>query len=1208
MIIRPTFFNKMSVNPEISSAKASSKNALASQYKKMTQHEHILNLPDTYIGSVEKTSLDLWVNDGEKMVYKTVEIPPGLYKIFDEIIVNAIDHHVRLKEEMPDEPQVSQIRVNLEQDTGRITVYNNGRGIDVEQHPEHKIYIPEMIMGHLLTSGNYEKKNKKTGGKNGYGAKLTNIYSKEFILETVDHTRKKKYENRWTENMRKSDGAKITKSSVKPYTKISFIPDYKRFGIDGLTDDLMQLFRKRVYDCTACTDKALSVYLNDVKIEVKEFEKYVDLYLGDKKDTPRVFEKVNDNWEVAVAVSSDDKFEQISFVNGICTFKGGKHVENVSTVIANRLVKFMSEKKKGKADIKATHIKDNMSLFVKCSLCDPDFESQTKDYMTTPASKFSTKFDVSDDFIKKLSKIGICEKAMSLGEYKNKDILKKTDGSKKRTIKDIPKLEDANFAGTSKSNECVLILTEGDSAKAFAVSGLSVLGRDRYGVFPLRGKMLNPRDVETSKILKNAEITALKTIIGLQDKKVYTEANIGELRYGAVMLLTDQDVDGSHIKGLLMNMFHYFWPSLLEIKGFIKSIATPIVKVRKGKEVISFFTLTEFEKWEEQNNGGKGWDIKYYKGLGTSDSKEAKEIFKDVAEKEILYPALDKKETDDAILLAFGKEKDRANGRKGWLSEYDRNIIIEQSQKLVPIPDFINKDLIHFSNYDNIRSIPSMCDGLKPSQRKILFSCFKRNLKKEIKVAQLAGYVSENSAYHHGEQSLASAIVGMAQDFVGTNNINMLLPAGQFGTRLAGGTDFASPRYLFTRMMEVLPVIFNEMDNKILKNQEEDGMKIEPEYYVPIIPMALVNGSMGIGTGYSTNIPCFNPVDIVANLRRKLNGEEFIEMLPWYRDFDGEIKKDSTGKIINWGIWKRLSDTSIEITELPLGLWTDDYKEYLEKLIIDKTTEKKEQTKQVIIGYDNYSTERKVRFVIKMTKDKLDKLIKNYEVEKTFKMFDTKRTNMGNMHMYNADGKICLYKTELEVMEDYYKIRLEMYVKRKRYMIEKMKYDVRTISARAKFITAVIDNVVDLRMKTDEEVDEQLVKLELPKLSKLTYEEDDEHNKKKEPSYDYLTSMPLRSLTKKRVDELMREKGDIESNLNLLEASTEKDMWLDDLDSFETVYEKMINEFCEKNEMENKTSSKLVSETGKGRNKKSVGKTSSSVKSTGIKIKVSKKT
>lgn len=1171
----------------------SSKSALASQYKKMTQHEHILNLPDTYIGSVEKTLVDLWVNDGEKMVFRSVEIPPGLYKIFDEIIVNAIDHHVRLREEMPDEPQVTQIRVNLEKETGRITVYNNGRGIDVEQHPEHKLYIPEMIMGHLLTSGNYEKKNKKTGGKNGYGAKLTNIYSKEFYLETVDYTRKKKYENRWYDNMYKNDGAKITKCSVKPYTKISFIPDYAKFGMEGMTDDLMALFRKRVYDCTACTDKSVSVYLNDEKIDVKEFEKYVDLYLGDKKERARVFERVNENWEVVVAVSEDDKFEQVSFVNGICTFKGGKHVENVATVIANRLVKFMGDKKKGKGEIKATHIKDNMSLFLKCSLADPDFESQTKDYMTTPATKFSSKFDVSEDFIKKLSKIGICEKAMSLSEYKNKDVLKKTDGVKKKTIKGIPKLEDANWAGTVKSRECTLILTEGDSAKAFAVTGLSVIGRDKYGVFPLRGKMLNPRDAEANKILNNAEITALKTILGLQDKKKYTDANLEELRYGSVMILTDQDVDGSHIKGLVMNMFHFFWPELLEIKGFIKSIATPIVKVRKGKEVISFFTLTEFEKWEEMNGGGKGWDIKYYKGLGTSDRIEAKETFKDIVEKEIMYPALDKKESDDAILLAFGKEKDRANARKSWLSEYDRSIIIEQSQKLVSIPDFINKDLIHFSNYDNIRSIPSVCDGMKPSQRKILFSVMKRRLKKEIKVAQLAGYVSENSAYHHGEQSLAAAIVGMAQDFVGSNNINLLLPAGQFGTRLVGGSDFASPRYIFTRMMEILPILFNEADNKVLKNQEEDGMKIEPEYYVPIIPMALVNGSMGIGTGYSTNVPCFNPTDIVSNLKRKLEGEEFIPMLPWYRDFDGEIKKDLEGKIVNCGIWKKTSDTTIEITELPLGLWTDDYKEYLEKLIIDKSADKKEQVKQVILGYDNYSSERKVRFVIRMAKDVLSKMIENYDVEKTFKLFDTKRTNMGNMHMYDSEGKIRLYGNELDVMEEFYKIRMDTYKRRKAYLIEKLKYDVRTISSRARFINAVINEEIDLRMKTDEEVDIQLDKLELPKLSKLTYEEDDENSKKKEPSYDYLTSMPMRSLTKKRVEDLMKEKGEIETELDILEASTEKDLWLEDLMAFDEAYNKMMNEFNEKNEVDEKVVDKKGVKKGK--------------METGVKIKVVKK-
>ena len=198
-------------------------------------------------------------------------------------------------------------------------------------------------------------------------------------------------------------------------------------------------------------------------------------------------------------------------------------------------------------------------------------------------------------------------------------------------IRGIPKLTDANKAGGKFSKRCTLILTEGDSAKSMAISGLSEVGRDYYGVFPLRGKVVNVKDADVDKILKNAEISNLKKILGLKTGEDYsnkTESN-WPLRYGSIMVMTDQDVDGSHIKGLLMNLFYTFWPSLLKI-NFITALITPIIKATKGKSTMTFYTLTEYDDWKKANKKGKGWHIKYYKGLGTSTSKEAKEYFKNM--------------------------------------------------------------------------------------------------------------------------------------------------------------------------------------------------------------------------------------------------------------------------------------------------------------------------------------------------------------------------------------------------------------------------------------------------------------------------------------------------------------------------------------------------------------------------------------------------
>jgi DNA topoisomerase-2 len=188
------------------------------------------------------------------------------------------------------------------------------------------------------------------------------------------------------------------------------------------------------------------------------------------------------------------------------------------------------------------------------------------------------------------------------------------------------KLEDANNAGGRNAKRCTLILTEGDSAKALAVAGLSVVGRDDYGVFPLRGKLLNVREAGHDQIVKNVEIQHIKQILGLKHNQDYT--TVDSLRYGHLMIMTDQvglsrctaasanmlqDHDGSHIKGLIINFLDHFYPSLLRIPEFLVEFITPIVKVTKGKSERSFYTLPQYDEWKEANNDGKGWDAKYYK-------------------------------------------------------------------------------------------------------------------------------------------------------------------------------------------------------------------------------------------------------------------------------------------------------------------------------------------------------------------------------------------------------------------------------------------------------------------------------------------------------------------------------------------------------------------------------------------------------------------
>ncbi len=1177
-----------------------SNNNVNEKYQKMDPVEHVLKLPDTYVGSTEKHTemIDVIVEEvnenenGENTITRTIkkkriEFVPALYKIYDEILANAEDQDTRLKMDLKayqakkskkkKKPAnieiVSTIKININKETGEISIYNDGDGIDVVKMTEHNMYPAELIFGCLLTSTNYDdKKEKVTGGKNGYGAKLANIFSTKFIVETVDRFRKKHYIQTFSENMSTKTEPTITKFTGKPYTKITFYPDFKRFGMTHLEDDVYSLFQKRAYDVAAWTNANVKVYFNDHLIEIESFKDYASLYINQNKK--RVYEKVNDFWEVIATHNTDEIFEQVSFVNGINTIRGGKHVDYVVDQIKDKLVEYI--KKKKKINVKPIYVKNQLMVFVKSTIVNPSFDGQTKETLTTNRSKFGSTCMLSQKFINELAETGIVEKIIMQAEYKNSKVLKKTDGKKTLMIRGIPKLTDANKAGGKFSKRCTLILTEGDSAKSMAISGLSEVGRDYYGVFPLRGKVVNVKDADVDKILKNAEISNLKKIIGLKTGEDYsnkTEAN-WPLRYGNIMVMTDQDVDGSHIKGLLMNLFHTFWPSLLKI-NFMTSLITPIVKATKGKKkVMTFYTLTEYEEWKKANKKGKGWHIKYYKGLGTSTSKEAKEYFKNM--KKVQY-TWEEQNSNEYIDLAFNKK--RADDRKDWLQTYNKDTILDSNDKNVSFNDFIEKEFKHFSNYDLERSIPSMCDGLKPSQRKVLFACFKRNLKKEIKVAQLAGYVSEHSAYHHGEASLQGTIIKLAQNYVGSNNINYLKPNGQFGTRMQGGKDSASPRYIFTQLNEISFSLFNSQDFPLFKYNNEDGMRIEPEWYLPILPAVLINGTQGIGTGYSSNIPTFNPLEIINAIKCKIENKLYPTLKPWFRNFKGTIEKlPNSENYISKGTYQKVGTDRIMITELPIGMWTEDYKQYLDTLLIDK---QKPNKKQVIISYDDNSTEKDVQFLLRFKPITLMRIIKKGvdkrgigELEKILKLTTTKNTNLSNMHLYSSNSVIRKYHSVNEIIDEFYTLRLEFYGKRKAYLLEKLEKELILISYKAKFINEILNDTIDLRKKKKSVICELLKVKEYPKLA-TTIE-----NKK---SYDYLIKMPLDTLTEEKVIELNKLLNQKTMEIDLIKQTSETDMWLHDLSELSALYKRSLH----KDDIERKKTKKKSKTKSKSTKSKS---------------------
>ncbi|KAF1329649.1 DNA topoisomerase 2, partial [Globisporangium splendens] len=1082
------------------------KQSIEQIYQKKTQLEHILLRPDTYVGSIEPVTQNMWVFDDEKkkMEMRKITFVPGLYKIFDEIIVNACDNKQRDK-------TMDTLKVKIDAESGEVSVWNNGKGIPVVMHKEHNVYVPELIFGHLLTGSNFDDKKKKTtGGRNGYGAKLANIFSNEFIVETADSNTKQRYKQVFESNMGKKNPPAITSWSKKDFTCITFKPDLARFKMSSLDDDIVALFKKRVYDVAGVTDKSLNVYLNDEKIAIKSFPDYVNLYKdskkpsnesgsGDEKDTPSsdavIFDKPVDRWQVGVTLS-DDGFQQVSFVNGICTTKGGQHVNYITDQITAKLIAVVKKKNKGDT-VKPNYIKNHMTVYVSALIDNPAFDSQ-------------------------IEKSGMVERILSFAQYKQTAELRRKGGggAKKVRLTGIAKLDDANNAGTSKAQDCTLIVTEGDSAKTIAVGGLSVVGRDYYGVFPLRGKLLNVREASHAQILKNEEIQNIVKILGLKYGQKYESTK--SLRYGHLMIMADQDHDGSHIKGLVINFIHHFWPSLLQIDGFIQEFITPIVKCTKGKNNTKvFYTIPEYNVWREATNNGRGWSIKYYKGLGTSTTQEAKEYFSDLKTHQVGF-TYDGDEDGDAIDMAFSKK--RVEERKDWLRGYQAGTHVDYD-----VDDMAYSEYVPFAF-----------------------------LVVEIKVAQLAGYVSEHSAYHHGEQSLNGTIINMAQDFVGSNNVHLLSPNGQFGTRLMGGKDAASPRYIFTNLEQVARRIFDPLDNDVLNYLDDDGQSIEPEFYIPIIPMALVNGSEGIGTGWSSSIPNYNPLDIIKNLRQKLNDEDLSPLVPWYRGFSGHIIEKSSGKpsdnqtFLVQGLYEIKDESTLVVSELPVKTWTQTYKQFLESLLESGT----------IKDFRENHTDAKVLFTITFEPKTLSDICSAPGgVVKKFKLETSISTS--NMHLFDATGHIKKYENPHEILNEFYAIRLDYYGRRKASLLRKLEEQIKILSNKTRFILAVVDGSLVVSNRKKQDLLEQLVAdgydQVLAKTAKAKKSGDDEEESDEEEAndatrgYDYLLSMKILSLTKERVEKLRAELQDREQEHSKLEATTIEQLWLADLDQLEAV-------------------------------------------------------
>lgn len=735
-----------------------------------------------------------------------------------------------------------------------------------------------------------------------------------------------------------------------------------------------------------------------------------------------------------------------------------------------------------------------------------------------------------------LSNEGWIEASDSLGK-----LIIGIDETQKQTLKEIVKIEtvgkkkvyDIEVENTHNFLASGIVLhnctTEGDSAKGYVVAGIKYgmfgkKGNEYIGVMPIRGKFLNVKNAKKSTLIENEEVKAIIQALGLQFNVDYrVEENRKKLRYGKFVAVSDSDSDGFHITGLLYNFFHTLFPTLLEVEGFFNFMRTPILKINKRNQKLSFFYLAQAKEYIENNNVNKEF-IKYYKGLGTSTKDDIKDDFG----RRVVCLMKDQS-ADQMVEQVFGNE--HSDFRKVWIQNFTPRqsypVIKDFELEKLNASDFFNYEMIQFSIADNARSIPHVLDGLKESQRKILYVAFKRNLKfdgKSLKVAQFGASVAETTNYHYGENSLFKAIVKMGQRFVGTNNVPLLYDDGNFGSRNGHpkngiGEDAASPRYIFTRLGELTRYLFRQEDDDYLHNIEDEGEVIEKEHYLPILPVALINGCEGIGSGWRCELPMYNPVDVAAWVKAFINKTDKPSLTPWFRGFKGEVSVENK-TVTTKGVLNLVADSTYRVSEIPVGMSIERFKDKVKDLQEDGTI------KDILV---NNNTENLVDMTFKTTKD-LD--LKKLGLISTY--------SLSTMVFFNSENKLVRYEKVEDLLQEFCEKRLWFYSVRKAGELQRMQHQLDILQNKARFIREVLGGTIVLRNKDEDELSAECSKKGYMKI---------------EESFDYLLSIQIKNMTAKKVEQLEENVKSLQVELKAYTNKSTTSMWVEEIDAFLTAFQ-----------------------------------------------------
>lgn len=1050
------------------------KNKKKVSYKLLDNISHILKRPTIYCGSLNVCEQDKYVYD-DKIELKSITLNDVIERMYIECIANSSDNVVRSREH-----GIKPGKIIINVSKSNISVYNEGYGISTKMNKKHKMRIPEMIFFNLHSGSNFNDDEERLRvGQNGLGVKITNVFSSKFKVEIGNSEEGVYYSQKSENNMRVVHPPTLEEyNKKKNFVKVSFTPDFEKLNIDEISDDIINLFH--YYALVVSFTKDVKVIFNDMKHRLNIYD-FADMF--GIKSVNSVYMESEDT--KLLMFDAPNNGNTISFVNGNPTFNNGVHYNEWLNAIIKEL----------DFDVRSSkhQFKKNIFTIIDCNLINPEFDGQAKLKLLSP----KPTININKKELKKMKK---WQAILNIKDEKRLKILSSNDGKKTKYV-NTKKLCDAKFAGTKESMKCTLYLSEGDSAKG---SILRIIGDRNYnGVFPLQGKILNSSKADDDKYVSNKEISSIKKILGIKEGVDYSdEANMKKLRYGKVCVFADQDVDGQHIKGLLYLLFDKHYTSLIS-NGYVSSLETPLVKVIKGKKSHYFYNMFSFNEWCKKNET-KGVKLKYFKGIGSLLDEDLRYVFQNP---KIIQLDYDDK-ASESLSLAF--DTGRENDRKEWINSY-----VPCTRESKTITEFVNNDLITHS-FENVqRNITSVVDGLKQSQRKILYTCIKKAKVKSYKVSDMKGLVSAETNYHYGDKSLEDTIFNMGKSYVGSNNIPLLQGEGNFGSRV--GNDTAQARYPSVKLSPIVNYIFRSEDEIILNYVKDGDRDLEPVNYYPIIPIWLVNGCIGVATGYNHYITPRNPHDViryillwlkVTDKESKHYKEEInIELAPYYHNYMGKIFKEGNKWYSKYKI--RYEDDMYHLKEIPITISGSKCQEKLEKLV---TQGKIRSYKDLSYGITtSRCIDTQPYFIVDCDNIPFDKKapIKN-----------------DNVNLLDFEKRCVQYEDIYEAMNYFCKIRLKAYKLRKKKLLELYNNQLNEERLKASYIRDVIEGKLIITKKDDENLISDMDERGYP--------------------IEFL-NMQQRSLTKNKVEEHMKTINTLKMKIENLKNKNIRQLWREEL-------------------------------------------------------------